>query len=571
MASRPAVPILPVSLLPEARAMSFDVAEQPLAGALAGKSLIESAGPVGKAPETRPESGAAPSPMAAWVSARLKEGPSWLASLILHLSVLALLGSIILSSDRRDGFFGTTLTRGEIGSETGVLEGTQIGPDLLPAPQGEPRLEPQGTEAGQAPETGRPPVDLQQPGLNVASLTTAVAAVPDHQAEAAADMRREGRGKTARPTSRKSGAAREQGANLEGILTGRSPEMRARLVKAGGGTRESERAVALGLAWLARHQNPDGSWTFQHGPDDPGTLDSPNGATGLALLAFLGAGNTPKEGDYKSHVRLGLKYLVDNMQVTSSGGWMQGTGIPTMYVQAICAIALCEACSMTRDPALRPPAQKAIDFIVNAQDPESGGWRYRIPQAGDTSVVGWQLMALQSAKIAELSVPSRVITRATRFLRSVESDGGASYGYTSVENVRPTTTAVGLLCRMYLGREPTHKGMMRGMKRLAEWGPNPDDMYYNYYGTQALHHWGDKGWERWNTVMRDFLVHRQSQDGDSAGSWAPDRSHGVLMGGRLYTTCLSIMTLEVYYRYLPLYRQESLPDEQELIAPSGKN
>jgi hypothetical protein len=561
MADRPTVSTLPASLLPEANGPSFHVAEIPFAGVPAGKSLLNSAATVRTAPAASAESGAVPSPVVAWAKARLKEAPSWLASLILHLSVLALLGSIILSSDRRDGFFGTTLTRGEIGTETGVLDGTEIGPDVLPAPRGEPRFEPQGTEAGKAPDTGHPPVDLQQPGLNVASLTSSVAAVPDLQAEAAADMAREGRGRATRATSRKSGAGKEQGANLEGILNGRSPEMRAKLVKAGGGTKESERAVALGLAWLARHQNPDGSWSFQHGPDEPGTLESPNGATGLALLAFLGAGNTPKEGEYKSHVRLGLKYLVDHMEVTSRGGWMGATGIPTMYVQAICAIALCEACSMTRDPALRRPAQQAIDFIVNAQDPETGGWRYRIPQAGDTSVVGWQLMALQSAKIAELSVPPRVITRATRFLRSVESEGGAAYGYTSVDNVRPTTTAVGLLCRMYLGREPTHKGMMRGMKRLSEWGPNPDDMYYNYYGTQALHHWGDKGWERWNTVMRDFLIHSQSQDGDSAGSWAPDSSHGVRMGGRLYTSCLAIMTLEVYYRYLPLYRQETLPDD----------
>jgi hypothetical protein len=442
-----------------------------------------------------------------------------------------------------------------------VLDGTEIGPDLLQAPKADPRLESQGAEFGAAGDAHDPRIDLPQPGLNSSALQSLIASEPDEETEIASAAPGRGRGKASRGSSRKTGAGREQGANLEGILTGRGPEMRARLVKAGGGTKESERAVELGLEWLARHQNPDGSWSFQHGPDDPGSLDSPNGATGLALLAFLGAGNTPKEGTYKSHVTAGLKYLVDHMEVTSAGGWMRATGIPTMYVQAICAIALCEASSMTRDPALRRPAQQAIDFIVNAQDPEGGGWRYRIPQAGDTSVVGWQLMALQSAKIAELSVPPRVITRAARFFRSVESEGGAAYGYNNVDTVRPTTTAVGLLCRMYLGREPTHKGMMRGMRRLAEWGPNPVDMYYNYYGTQALHHWGDKGWEKWNAVMRDSLVHSQSQEGESAGSWPPDASHGVRMGGRLYTTCLSIMTLEVYYRYLPLYRQQSHPDE----------
>jgi hypothetical protein len=498
--------------------------------------------------------------VAAWAKARRKEAPSWLASLVLHLSILALLGSIILSSDRRDGFFGTTLTRGETGSETGVFDGTEIGSDLLAAPRGESRFEPQWAESGAAAEAGHPRFDLQQPGLNVGSLSSSVLHERDDGSDAVT-VTREGGGKNARPAARKGGAGKEQGANLEGILNGRGPEMRARLVKSGGGSPESERAVELGLAWLARHQNPDGSWSFQHGSDDPGMLDSPNGATGLALLAFLGAGHTPKEGAYRSHVRAGLKYLVDHMEVSSRGGWMRATGIPTMYVQAICAIALCEACSMTREPSLRRPAQQAIDFIVNAQDSESGGWRYRIPQAGDLSVSGWQLMALQSARIAELSVPPRVISRATRFLRSVEADGGAAYGYTSSDTVRPTMTAVGLLCRMYLGRERAHKGMMRGMRRLSEWGPNPDDMYYNYYGTQVLHHWGDRGWERWNAVMRDFLVNRQSQEGDAAGSWAPDFSHGVQMGGRLYTTCLSIMTLEVYYRYLSLYRQEHQPEE----------
>jgi hypothetical protein len=102
--------------------------------------------------------------------------------------------------------------------------------------------------------------------------------------------------------------------------------------------------------------------------------------------------------------------------------------------------------------------------------------------------------------------------------------------------------------------------MIRGMHRIAEWGPNPADMYYNYYATQAMHHWGGPKWERWNKVMRDLLVNRQEQEGDSAGSWPMDATHGVHLGGRLYTTCLSVMTLEVYYRFLPIYHRQALQD-----------
>jgi hypothetical protein len=332
-------------------------------------------------------------------------------------------------------------------------------------------------------------------------------------------------------------------------------------VKSGGGTKASEEAVELGLDWLARQQRSDGSWNFPHGLDEPGTLDCPMGATGLALLAFLGAGYTHKDGPYMSQVDGGLKFLMANMELNESGGYMRGTGLATMYVQAIGAMALCEAFSMTRDVELQRHAQLSVDFICKAQDPGGGGWRYKIPQAGDLSVGGWQLMALKSAKVAELKVPPRVIVKATKFLKSVESEGGALYGYTHSGDVRPTMTAVGLLCRMYLGRDQTHRGMIRGIRQLSQWGPNADNMYYSYYATQAMRHWGGSPWELWNPVMRDELVKRQEHSGESAGSWRTDQSHGAQMGGRLYTTCLSIMTLEVYYRYLPLYRPKAVSEE----------
>ena len=86
-------------------------------------------------------------------------------------------------------------------------------------------------------------------------------------------------------------------------------------------------------------------------------------------------------------------------------------------------------------------------------------------------------------------------------------------------------------------------------------------MYYSYYATQAMRHWGGSPWEMWNPVMRDSLVSRQSRSGETAGSWATDQSHGALMGGRLYTTCLCIMTLEIYYRYLPLYRSKAVSSD----------
>jgi len=502
--------------------------------------------------------------LADWVEDRRREGPSWIGSLLFHVLILALLGLITFGNRHNTDVFGTVLSRGEPGSETGRIDGTDIGLENLVAPL-----------AGGGPDGGDVVASVPQPEqaglaqmeLGLPSAGPAIEPDDDGEPTAPADASPAKGGAAARAAPRKAGkgagtgVGKEQGANVAGILNGRDPDARAKLVKKAGGTKESEAAVNLGLEWLARHQQSDGSWSFQHGPDDPGTAVCPTGATGLALLAFLGAGHTHKKGDYKSHVTMGLKYLTDHMEVTKNGGWMQGTGLATMYAQGICAIALCEAYTMTKDQSLRSPAQLAITFIVKAQDPEGGGWRYRIPQAGDTSVHGWQLMALQSARIAELDTPQLVFVKATRFLKSVESEGGALYGYTSTYNIRPSTTAVGLLCRMYLGREPTHRGLTRGIKYLSDWGPNIDDMYYSYYATQALHHWGDDRWEKWNAVMRDQLVLSQAQIGDAAGSWRTDSSFHSDAGGRLYTTCLSILTLEVYYRYLPIYRKQNILED----------
>jgi hypothetical protein len=282
------------------------------------------------------------------------------------------------------------------------------------------------------------------------------------------------------------------------------------------------------------------------------------GATGLALLAFLGAGNTHKQGDYTKTVKGGLTYLISNMKVTSSGGDLRGgAGHHGMYSHGICSIALCEAYALSKDRDLKQPTQLAVDFIVNAQH-AAGGWRYEPGQAGDTSVVGWQIMALKSAKIAKLKVPSKTIGKATAFLNSVQAEGGALYGYDKAGGGQ-ATTAIGLLCRMYLGWTPKQQALVKGVDTLGKWGPIPSNSYYNYYGTQVLHHWGGEDWKKWNVVMREFLVKKQDKEGELAGSWNPEGDQwGKGYGGRLYTTCMSIMTLEVYYRHLPLYQRQTI-------------
>lgn len=347
-------------------------------------------------------------------------------------------------------------------------------------------------------------------------------------------------------------------------LDGRGAAARGKMVKAAGGTPASEAAVAAALKWLALHQRPDGSWSFDHrnGPSkkNPGNLTNGfNGATGMALLPFLGAGQTHKEGDYKNTVRGGLAYLVRSMKL-KNGTQGDLTDGGTMYSHGICSIVLCEAYAMTNDRELMAPAQAAINFIVYAQDPVGGGWRYQPKQPGDTSVVGWQLMALKSGHMAYLNVPPQTVKGASQFLDSVQVDYGAGYGYTEAGN-GPGTTAVGLLCRMYLGWKKDHQGLQQGVQRLSNMGPT-NNMYYNYYATQIMRHYGGDEWTKWNNKMRDQMVNSQSKDGAEKGSWYIDsKSHDIERGGRLYCTSMATMILEVYYRHMPIYGKQAAEEE----------
>ena len=331
-----------------------------------------------------------------------------------------------------------------------------------------------------------------------------------------------------------------------------------------GATPESEAAVERGLNWLIAHQFRDGSWHFDHtlidGPCNgycrhPGTNGSTTGATAMALLAFYGAGYTHKKGPYQQELNRGLYYLGSRMLLTQNGGDLQEG---TMYAQGLATIALCEAYAMSGDENLRPFAEHAIRFILYAQDKKGGGWRYSPGEPGDTTMHGWQLMALKSASLAGISVPSPAWQLAGEFLDSVQADDGAAYGYRTPQRL-PTTSAVGLLCRMYMGWDRQREALVRGVSRLDKIGPSPTNMYYNYYATQVMHHYEGEPWQRWNARMREHLIATQAKVGHETGSWHFDDQHGNV-GGRLYSTAMAVMTLEVYYRYLPLYGDRAVKE-----------
>jgi hypothetical protein len=331
----------------------------------------------------------------------------------------------------------------------------------------------------------------------------------------------------------------------------RAANQRGKYVKARGGSDESEAAVAAALKWLALHQRKDGSWSFDHreGPckTNPGNLaDSFNGATALALLPFLGAGQTHKHGEYKATAKAGLKYLMENMKIKGEAGQLTDGG--TMYSHGLASIALCEAYALTEDRELMAPAQAAVNYILFAQDPVGGGWRYAAKQPGDTSVTGWQVQALHVAKLGGLKVSDAALKDANTFLDSVQSMDGARYGYTT-PGTGIGTTAEGLYCRSLLGwTVKENKAIPAGIEIIAKTGPSKNNLYYNYYATQLLRHHLSDAWKAWNEKLSDSLIGSQAKEGAERGSWYIAGDHGSERGGRIYCTAMATLILESYYR-----------------------
>jgi len=336
-------------------------------------------------------------------------------------------------------------------------------------------------------------------------------------------------------------------------LSHRSPLERTRLVKTMGGTEKSERAVERALRYLADTQQGNGRWTTvtdRHTRRVRKAGQSDIALTGLAVLCNLAAGYTPATAnDYQKTVGRGLNYLMARQR--SDGSLWEGGG--RMYGHAIATLALAEAAAMTSDPTYRKAAFKGSEYILRAQHRSGGGWRYAPGERGDTSVVGWCVMALHSTERLGMKIPRKTRDGAFRYLHRV--GGGRTRvlaGYQS-RSPSPAMSAEAAFSRMLLGQELTDAQQNELGTYLIREGRQRDNYYCWYYTSLALFQMGGKPWEKWNPKIRDYLITLQRRGGSDEGSWPANGKYaGHNGGGKIYTTAMATLTLEVYYRYLPI-------------------
>lgn len=354
----------------------------------------------------------------------------------------------------------------------------------------------------------------------------------------------------------------------------RSGGGRRRLVARGGGGKATESAVDAALRWLALHQEPDGHWDTKKYASSEKTDSA---CTGFALLAFLGAGHTEKVGQYKDNVRRAVAWLKSKQSAnglifdqTDAGGH-RGIGYP----HAITGMAMAEAAGMANVPDTKVSAQNAIDYTTKihqrGEGYEKDGFRYTAKSNdADLSVTGWFVMQLKSAKVAGLNVDQGSFEGAIKFVNSCEIKGagadkgygaGSSYGYQPGNAHAETAhrlTAIGNLCRQFLGwkKEDLQASVQWFVSKGGVpdgWGEGKTDLYYWYYGTLCAFQQGGDIWKQWNEAMKKTLCDSQRRGGDEDGSWDPVGDYSKEWG-RVGQTAIGALCLEVYYRYLPMYK-----------------
>ena len=368
------------------------------------------------------------------------------------------------------------------------------------------------------------------------------------------------------------------GGGMAGCFGYRDGGGRKKAVGRFGGSTATESAVEAALRWLARHQEADGSWDPTKYEAQGGAAKLRVGCTGLALLAFLGAGYTEKSGAFAENVRRAEGWLMKQQKPNGGifegegGGWETSAG----YHHAVAGLALAEAYGMGRDPEVGRVAQKAVDYSLKVHQKPYSGWRYDArADDPDVSVTGWFVMQLKSAKVAGLRADGAGFQGAQNLLDAMtDKDGRVMYGASGHTTRTPSMTAVGMVCRQFMGAARESPLLLKGAEFLAKeppsWQRNQEagdfeagdyGFYYWYYGTLAMFQTGGDRWAKWNEALKPTLVNNQCRGPlplsgaatDRDGSWDPKGRYVDKEAGRVFTTALGALTLEVYYRYLPIY------------------
>jgi len=340
----------------------------------------------------------------------------------------------------------------------------------------------------------------------------------------------------------------------------RTGKNKMKAIGMGGGDKMTETAVDAALQWLALHQEKDGSWIATKYEGKPHAKSMDAVTTACALLPFLGAGHSETSGKYKTTVKNGIRYINDAVKEN-----FDKPQFGSNYGASLIIMALSEASIFGSSPTTKKNANRLAEFLMDQYMQSPGqGWSYTSP-GNDFSVSGWVSLGLKSAKAAELPImkdpkAKTVFDEYKKWIPVMTNDKTGLGSYRPGQEGSTHMTWVGMFVRQAMGFNPkTDPFLKLAAQKTVEWvakgshvgKEKPGAVYGIYYGTLAAFQQQGPAWAAWNPAMKKTLVGSQ-QRGDPkelGGSWNPSTDHTGEIGGRVYTTALHALCLEVYYRY----------------------
>jgi hypothetical protein len=313
--------------------------------------------------------------------------------------------------------------------------------------------------------------------------------------------------------------------------------------------------VKRGLAWLAKEQQDDGSWTCKIGyklnHSYYGEDGKHPGVTAIAAMAFLAAGNFPDRGDYAHVVNKALDFILKSSR--NEDGYISANGT-RMYEHGFCVLFLAHIYGQTPRADVKDKLKRAVTLLVQAQNVE-GGWRYQPqPVDADLSVTVTILQALRSARAAGIAVPIETIDRATKYVRSCANAWGGGFTYQmdkvyAHNDMRSTypLTAAGIVSLFSAGVYDSQE-IRQGMNYLStqydelKWGKY-HYFYGHYYACQAMYVHG-RHWNEYYARLKNEILSNQ----DSDGGWTDDV-------GRTYATGMACLILQIPAEWFPIFQK----------------
>ncbi|MEK7269814.1 MAG: prenyltransferase/squalene oxidase repeat-containing protein [Planctomycetota bacterium] len=314
------------------------------------------------------------------------------------------------------------------------------------------------------------------------------------------------------------------------------------------------------LDWLAAHQEPDGRFdSVRYGARSRSDVAQ----TALSLLAFLGAGHTDETGVHQITVRKGLVWL-RNIQRADGAFVEPGERAPDGLSHALAALSMAEAFGMSGRDHWKSSAQIAVDYSVRVHLSKDRMGRHRgygrapNSETPDLLTTAFFLMHLTSARIADLRVDPEAFQGIKRLVEELRDPDLGEFRLADGLSTSPRATTAGCFCIVMLGAN--RDALLSLMENALDGYGTPtageadSDAVFNYFATlSAFYVFGAGGFNEWNASLRQRFRIRQRTEGDEAGSWDP--SGEWKDAGRVLATALNALCLEVYYRYLPVYKE----------------